>query len=175
VRGPEALVDALLATAQARLPARLAAIRAELGVDLATLPDVASWHRPRDVNLLPVESFPAVLATLLDTSGVVDEGAGAGGRAYRVRYRVRLYVFARAEGAEGAGRARDRYLLAAREVVLGLARSPAVALGGAPLALRLDPRTYRESHSEVDTLSSASSVAAAYLEAELDLDEVLSA
>lgn len=175
MRGPEFVVDTLLAHVQARIPPRLAAIRAELGVDLVVLPEVASWHTPRDVDLIPVEEFPAVMVSLLEVTTIVDEGnAGGGAREYVLRYRFRVYVFARGEGADETHRARSRYLRAAREAVLEGQHRPLTGAAG-PVVAPVRLTGYRESLSEVDTVRTGASVAAAYLEAELDLSELLSA
>ncbi len=173
--GPEFVVDLLLAHLQARIPVRLAALRVELALDLAELPEVASWHHPRDVGLIPVEEFPAVMVAAYEAGTLADQGnAAGGGREYFLRYRVRAYVMARAEGAEETGRARSRYLLAAREALLAGGRAPLVGPAG-PVNAPIDASSYRESYSEIDRLAGAGTVGAAYAEVELTLAEILPA
>ncbi len=171
-RGPEFVVDLLLAHLQARIPTRLAALRAELALSLDELPEVASWHHPRDVGLIPVEEFPAVMVAIYEAGTLADQGSAAGGREYLLRYRVRVYVMARAEGAEETGRARSRYLLAAREALLAGVRAPLTGPAGLVNA-PIDASSYRESYSEIDRLAGAGTVGAAYAEAELTLAEIL--
>lgn len=152
---------------------------------------------PFDVLDLPVDAYPAVLVVAQGMTGlrrvdVDDSTVNAGQTIYAVTYPVRCWAWARAkdegvtpaERGAGADRARKRLLLAVREVLLDH-QVITVTIGrtddlepddpayrpGITVTAKLDETSLRESYSDV-VADDVSTVAAAWLEVEVELEEV---
>lgn len=177
MNGPEELAEDLRTFLAAGMPGALATLRARLAVADELLPDPA-LVTAQERDLLDLNQWPALFVVVRDMTGLrrvdgpnyaVDAGppaevTDAGSLTFRVRYPVRLFVFTRAHGYDVVDLQRKRYVLALRELLLA-----------AQQATGLDVTTYTESYSDVETAGPRDrrSLAAAYIEAIFDVDEVL--
>lgn len=175
--GPEGAGDAVVTWLAARLPARLRILetRYELeGVDVLPDPVLVA---AQDRGPMAIEDWPAVLALPQGTIStrlveVLDDGA----EVYRVRYRLRIYAWVRSEGYAATDTLRKRYTLAIREALLErkqLVAAPAYGVAATGSAFAVAPETIREDYSDVMTDTAGRTIAAAFIEVAVDVDEVL--
>lgn len=115
--GPEGAAEALTSYLAARLPDKLAAIRARLDVgEVVPDPAVVEAH---DRYRLGVEEYPAVLVVVDTLSSFTVTGRGDdGSEQYVARHPFRAFVWVRAQDDRAADLLRKRYVLAVREVLL---------------------------------------------------------
>lgn len=167
----------LLAFVQANLPAKLTELRKRYGAvgppavplpsvkgtsTAAYLPDVVEWLTG-DPRMVPVGNYPAVAV-----SGLDDTIRPLDGDAYRVTYRLRLFVYVREQSYDLTHALRNRLLLGCRELLLG---APGLlALGGRASVVR---ERLIESYSDVVDDGAGRSLAGAYIEVNLAVSENL--
>lgn len=171
MNGPEGARTAVADHLGGLLPAELADLEARLALPAGSLPAPAAILMPRDPGRLlrlSIDQFPAIVVNVLDTARLARfEVADDGARRYEVRYRFRVFTFARHQDADTATTLRDRYTLAVREVLL---RRPTLAL----VEGVIDETTWRESLSETSPADQTTSIAAAFAEFEATILEDLS-
>lgn len=164
--GPEGLRNHLVAHLEAVEPTALLNIRGRLGLTAEDLPDARVIPAVDEVLRVPLEQWPFHFVVVRDVPGALRQGGGE----FTFRYVVRVFTFARGEGADAAMRARERYTLALRECLFE--RRVLTGVGGAAVATRMPTDTWRESYSEVNPGGPAlGSVGAAYVETEVHRDE----
>jgi hypothetical protein len=203
--GPEGAVEALATLLANELPAKAGELTTRLNT--ARLPRVErealipKLIEPYEVLDLPVDAFPAFLVVAQGMTRMVRvdiAGAGAaryaGQAVYRVRYRLRVFTWARgrtgtadpAERAAEADRNRKRLVLAVREVLLS-GQELNVVIGrtvdldpdddgyraGEEVTGAIDETTLTESYDAIAVDEQSSTVAAAYTEVEVELDEAI--
>lgn len=170
MNGPEGARVAVADHLGGLLPAELADLEARLALPAGSLPAPAAILMPRDPGRLlrlSLDQFPAIVVNVLDTARLTRfDVADDGTRRYEVRYRFRVFTFARHQDADTATILRDRYTLAVREVLL---RRPTLAL----VEGVVDETTWRESLSETSPADQTSAIAAAFAEFEATILEDL--
>ena len=163
--GPEDVAETIRAHLAAAVPVRLAAIRAVVAADEATLPDpalVAAQER----DLLNLGEWPAIfvvvqrLARLRRIDGPNDDGT----MDYLADYPVRVFMFLRAAGYVEVDTLRKRYARAVRE-----------ALFTAQDTTRIDEASYVESYSDVGVDDAKRSIAGAWAEVTVSVVETMPA
>lgn len=176
MKGPEYAAQVLLDSVEARLPAKLAAIRARLDLadpipdgDPGPLPDPVTFAA-RDEGALGWEKFPAILVIAQTAAGMerLDEVDGV--QVYRVRYPVRVFSWLTGVDYTESDLRRKRYALAVRELLL----AQSVLADDA----NLDPTGLRESYSDIaeladETATASQIVAALYTEVAVEVKELL--
>lgn len=156
------------------LPAKLAELRARYAVDdvplpaveagstAPFLPDVREWLTG-DPRAVAVGDYPAVAVAGLDSAIRPVELDS-----YRVIYRLRAFAYVRGQSYELVHQQRNRLLLGIRE--LTLATPGLLAIGG---RASLQRERMTESYSDVIPDGAGRSLAAAYAELYLAIDERL--
>lgn len=164
MRGMDGALDDLVVALGQRVAPELEELEAVRGWDDGTLPRpglVDRGQRPR----LEEHEWPAILVVPVSLDGrrTVDRSGAA--ETYRSAYRVRVYLFVRADGFEAVETLRARYALAVSEVLL---ESPGLRDDG---TAAVDPTSLRESYSDVLPDEVGRSVGAMYVELVVDLEE----
>jgi hypothetical protein len=167
MRGLEEAAGAVASVLTLRLPAALTALEARLDLEPGSVerPQLVS---PHDLGRIPLESWPAVLVVGQQLEDLRRLDVDVLGTVYLVRYRLRVYALARGDDEASTDLARKRLTLAAREVLLGY--QALRDAGGS-----VDERSLRESYSDVEREPDGATVAGAYLELVVALEERLDA
>jgi hypothetical protein len=171
--GAEGVSTAIKDKAEAAMPAKLAQLRARYSADEWTIPAPASLYSTNK-DILSIEQFPSIIVTTVDTTGRIGNRqlGGDGVRdVYQYKYRMRIFVYVTGRDDEATDLLRQRYVLAAREVLL--TNKILVDAGGQYAAL--DPNTVKESYSDVAADEAQMLLAGAYLEFEVTTSESLAA
>lgn len=148
MEGIEGVTTKVLARLQEAMPAKLAELRIRYGVDDGSLEDITTWltHEPDDIG---VDTPPMVVVTEQESDIVSGperiRDDGAGGATYRFRYRIGVFAWARGDTFDSTARARARYGLAVREILL-----QKIGLGDPdPGTCVLDPAWIVETYSSI--------------------------
>lgn len=163
MNGPEGTAEAIVALLAAGMPVELAALADELNVPPAKLP--APRHvSAQERDLLNLAEWPAIFVVVqrLERLRRVDGPDVDGAVPYRGRYPVRVFVFVREADYEATDLLRKRYVRALRTVVFA-----------AQEAVELDEATYVESYSDVGVDQSKRTIAGAYADFVVEVDELL--
>jgi hypothetical protein len=167
MRGMEDACALTMALLVERMPAKIDELVARLAIDPAVL-DAPKHYGPPTAQT-PGE-FPAVIVDGRDEGHPVRvevNGDDQPATTYQVRYTLRVYLWIRGEEHDDVATRVRRMALAAREVLLG----NQTFLGDR--AAFLDETSMHGSFSDVTALDKARSLAAAFLEFDLTLEEVL--
>lgn len=171
MRGLEGAEDLVQTFLEARMPAKLVQLRARLGLAEGVLPDVAKWETgpiPRETLAIDDYPFVTVIGQEQTAAGELERGADQGdgttADTYRMRYRLRVFLWARGDTFQLTGDRRNRLTLAATELLL-----ENIALGVDYAAV--DPLSLRASYSDVVPDDELRTIAAAYLELTLAMAE----
>lgn len=161
--GPETVADALVAHLAATMPDELAGLAAELGVPAPKLP-APKLISPQERDLLNLAEWPAMFVVVqrLEALRRVDGPNDDGTVTYRARYPVRVFVFVREKGYEATDLLRKRYVAALRAVLFA-----------GQEAVDLDERSYTESYSDVGEDDNKRTIAGAYADFAVEVDEHL--
>ncbi len=164
--GPEGVAQLLATRLAEAVPARLTDLELRLDLPANSLPR-PSLVLPRDTFDLALNDYPALLVIPQEVRSMARSDVGDdGGETFRVRYAVRVYIWARGEHEQDADLCRKRLTLAAREVLLDR------SLLGPDGAI--DPTTLIESYSDIAVDEKlAATVAASYLGVDLVFEEDL--
>lgn len=164
--GPEDIARTIAAAVRDGLPARLAALEAELALGANAIPPprlVAEQER----DLLALAEWPAIFTVVQNLTGLdhVDGPNDDGTVTYQARYPVRLFVFVRVLAGttnpyEEVDLLRKRYVRALRELILGAQEATAV-----------DVTTYAESYSDVGVDDDNRHIAGAWVQFDALVDE----
>lgn len=167
MRGLEEAAGVVAGVLAARLPAQLAALETRLGLPAGSV-ERPQLVAPHDLGRIPLEDWPAVLVVGQTTEDLRRLDVDVEGTIYLVRYRLRVYALARGDEEAATDLARKRLTLAVREVLLGY---QALRDAGGTV----DERSLRESYSDVERDTDGATVAGAYLELVVALEERLAA
>ncbi len=171
--GPEGVARALVGRMSQRMPAKLAELRTRLGVDAYELPDLDAVY-PTEINVLAVGRFPCIAVVEFDTSGRVGNqqtDMGSGFEEYLYRYRMRVFVWGMADGHVETDLLRKRLALSVREVLLQDKVIHNDEAGGQ--YAEIDPKTLRESFSDIGAVDEQQVLGGAYIEVEVVTQEQL--
>ena len=121
-----------------------------------------------EVGQLGVEQYPALFTLTREMLGMtyVDD-LDDGSEAYRVRYQLRLLLWARDESHERVDLIRKRYALMLRELLL-LSRTAGIPEG---FGFAVDVESIRESYSEAIPAAEGRTIAAVYLDVQVTITE----
>jgi hypothetical protein len=158
--GPEGCVTRIEALLRERLPAKLAELRVRYGVVDNSLEDVTRFltTEPPDIAIDRPPMIVIVEQESDSLQGPVKAMTdGYGGSLYAFRYRVGIFAWARGTTYATTARARQRYGLAVREVLL---QTPGIG-DPEPGHLVIDPLTIVETYSGVATSQASREIIAA--------------
>lgn len=165
MRGPDAAATLLADHLEAKVPDKVHELEERLELAPGTV-ELPGLYTAEDRPQLAIEEWPAVLVIPREAELTVVDVIEAS-TVYRVTYRLRVYLFARAQEFADTSRLRHRLMLAVREVLLGK-----LDLGDPDAAI--DASRYRESYSDVDVdPRDQRSIAGAYAELSLILEETM--
>lgn len=169
--GWQVALDAVAGFLEDEMPAKLVELRNRLGepegpLPIDELPDPQEYTT-EERAALPVNKWPTILVTAQRkrTGGQVDISS-TGGPTFRNTYRLRLYIWARAQGYAQVNRIRNRLSLAVTELL-----SATTTLDRADMAV--DPLTLEERPAETVQDRSRRSIAATWLEFEVTIEETV--
>lgn len=151
--GSEGVTRELVRRLRTAMPARLVELRERYETDSRGLPDLALIEAD-EIDIKSLEKFPAIFVVPVDTSGRLDnrqtETTGSYDE-YSFTYNMQLFVYARGDDYKSTSLRVKRYTLAARECLLAGKQ----LLSGAE-NLAIEPKTLRESYSQISKLGGAS-------------------
>lgn len=177
--GPEGCADHTVAWLAERIPARLRVLETRYQLAAGTLPDpvlVAAQERGQ----LAIEDWPSVFVLPQRTrSQRLTEVRPDGSEVYRVRYMLRILSWVRSDGYATTDQLRKRYVLAVREALLERKQlAPAPTYGDGDFGTQVSdvvvvPESMREDYSDVMTDEAGRTIAAAFIDVDVDVEEVL--
>lgn len=118
--GTEGISRAVFRRVRDDLPGRLTILRQRLGIEVAALP-VIQTVTPDEVDVLSIESYPAIFVVMPDTTGKIDNrqtDSAAEWDEYSYVYNVSLYVYVTGSTYKETSLRLKRYMLAVREMLL---------------------------------------------------------
>lgn len=167
--GAEGVVEIARSFLEARLPAKLTEIEGRLGLAAGAIAP-PGLYTGEDRPQLAFEEWPALMVVPLDVPDVssVDLVNGAD-EVFLSTYRLRIFVYARAEGFAETAAAVRRLMLGVREVLFA---NPTMASNGVALIDKGRGR-YRESYSDLDVDKAGRSIAGAFAEVQVKIEETV--
>lgn len=177
--GPEGCADHTVTWLAERIPARLRVLETRYELDPNTLPDpvrvVAQERGP-----LAIEDWPSVFVLPQRTrSQRLVEVRADGSEVYRVRYWLRVLAWVRSDSYPTTDQLRKRYVLAVREALLERKQlAPAPTYGAGDFGTQVSdvvvvPESMREDYSDVMTDDNGRTIAGAFIDVDVDVEEVL--
>lgn len=177
--GPEGAAELGAAWLALELPGRLEQLATRLELADGQLPAPA-LVLPYDEPNLALEDWPAVFVVVEELLNLtLAEVHQDGGETYRSRYRALVFAWVRSDGYLEVDELRKRYVLAIREAMLyrkSLTPVPtygAGTFGVQPPGIAVDVNSIRESLSPPLTDGNGRTIAGAYVECVLIVEEYL--
>lgn len=168
--GPEGAADLAVAWLTSRLPTRLRILESRYELDANSLPDPAQIAG-QERGPLSLEDWPSVFVLPQGTRSQRLTEVREATEVYTVRYRLRVLVWVRADSYPTTDQLRKRYVLAVREALLE--RKQLAAAGAVEVDASVVPDTMREDYSDVMTDEAARTIAGAFIDVDVDIEEYL--
>lgn len=169
--GAEGVSRALVYRLLERFPGKLTEIRARLGVDADTLPELQAIY-PHEISIRAMNAYPCASVVAYQTTGRVGNRqfeSDGGYDEYSYRYKMRIYVWGMANDHVATDLLRKRLALAVREVLL----NDKIFYDQNTQYAELDPQTLLESYSDVGSVAENQFLGGVYLELEVATQETL--
>lgn len=152
------------------LPSRLVQYRNHLNLDEDQLPDPLLYLNYEPVAL---DHWPTVITVALSTAELLRDDYDFNlNPEYRVKYNMRTYVWARADGSQECTTMRDNLVMVVRSALLDHPTLRAFDDDGNHSVL-IDEGTMREEYSDLTLIKGERVLAGAYVAYDLSLDEFI--